>query len=296
MAVSALADGQCGILQQRHFKAITHDGYVYEPVSSTMGGEIIVSRAEGLKGGAPNLPRRILAAGEITTSPIIVADALYVPTSRGLQLFDATQPDEPHPLRLIPSPTIGGGCATLGIGTNGMLSVSFEGGEVRTYDITDIYTPASTSNGDYRVSEEFLPRLHTLPKGWPMAEVVTNGIAYCACADIPLAILRPGRSPVLAEREPWERTAIAASIAFVESDGRLFAAVADYGDGLRIYDVTDPDKPHIAAHVFRDLYGDLVLPCAIHVEALPDGILLVRDAAKGDLTLSLDGVNTQRQE
>lgn len=300
-ATTVLAEAADGFMETRRFKSISHDGYVYEPVSSVMGGEIVVSRGPGLKGGAPNLPRRVLVAGEITTNPVLVADALYVPTSRGLQLFDATQPDEPRPLRLIPSPIAGGGCEAVGIGTNGMLDVRFDGGSgcryaKCRYDITDIYTPVAVSNGAERLPEEFLPPRRPLPKGFLVSWAVTNGIAYCACADVPLAILRPGRPPILAEREPDERTTIANSIALLERDGRLFAVVADYGDGLRVYDVTDPDSPSLAAHVFRDLYGDLVFPCAYGIEVLSDGRLLVRDAAKGDLTLSLDGVNTQRQE
>ena len=290
VAAPVFADVADGFMEMRRFEAISHDGYVYEPVSSAMGGEIVVSRAEGLKGGAPNLPRRILAAGEITTNPVIVADALYVPTSRGLQLFDTTQPDEPRPLRLIPSPAIGSGCEALCIGTNDTLAIRFKDGDASLYDITDIFTPASVSNGHHHVSEEFLPRRHPLPKGLPMSEIVTNGISYCACADIPLAILRPDHSPVLAEREPGERIAIAASIAFLENEERSFVAVADYGDGLRVYDVTDPDSPSLAAHVFRDLYGDLILPCALSVEVLPDGRLLDRDAKRGEVSISLDAL------
>lgn len=285
-AAAVFADSTDGFMGLRRFKAISHDGYVYEPVSSVMGGEIVVSRGQGLKGGAPDLPRRILAAGEITTNPVIIADALYVPTSRGLQLFDATQPDEPRPLRLLPSPAVGGGCEAFGFGTNGTLVARFEGGVECRYDATDIYTPVVVSNNAERLSEDFLPRHRPLPKGVPLSWTVTNGIAYCACADVPLAILRQGRPPVLAEREPGGRTAIAASISLFEREGRLFAAVADYGHGLRVYDVTDPDNPTLAASVLRNLYGDLILPCAFHVEALTDGRLLVRDAVKGDMTLA----------
>lgn len=296
VAAPVFAAASDGFMELLRFKSISHDGYVYEPVSSAMGGEIVVSRGPGLKGGAPNLPRRILAAGEITTNPVLVADALYVPTSRGLQLFDATQPDEPRPLRLIASPIVGGGCEALAICTNGMLDVRFNGGAgcryvTCRYDITDIYTPVAVSNGAERLSEVFLPLRRPLPKGFPVSWIVTNGIAYCACADVPLAILRPGRPPVLAEREPGERTSVATSLALLERNGRLFAAVADYGDGLRVYDVTDPDCPSLAAHVFRDLYGDLVFPCAFGVEALPDGRLLVRDALKGDVAISADALS-----
>lgn len=313
--LSSASFGAPDIRETRRFKALDHDGYRYVPHSSALGGAIEVTRNAGAKGGAAGFVRDVQTAGEITSNAIMVADAIYVPTTRGIQVFDATQPDEPRSLRLVPPPDLLDVCQCVAVSSN-VLSARFSDGVAMRYSLADIYAPVPMSGA---ASNEVLPSVSaesdgfvfssgtdgritvsrrdgdaltvvssfTLPSGVALAAVATNGVGYFACGDLPLAVVRTNAPPVFAARGEGERQASACAIAISTDGERLFAAVADFGEGVRIYDVTDAAAPTLHGTVSRDSYGDKILPQAYSVEGFPGGFL-VRDFDRGEVPIGID--------
>lgn len=98
-------------------------------------------------------------------------------------------------------------------------------------------------------------RTHTLPKGTVNAVAVHNGNAYAACGETPLAVLSSVRPMPYAGRPENEGSGDARYLCIIGQGKKTYAVVADFGNTISLYDVTDSYKPAYVSSLPRSSSG-----------------------------------------
>ena len=86
-------------------------------------------------------------------------------------------------------------------------------------------------------------RTHSLPVGTANAVAVKNGKAFVAAGECPIAVLSKTKPLPAAVRPESSYKGNAQDIALFDRDKKTYALIADFENGIALYDVTDSDHP-----------------------------------------------------